>query len=389
MTAAEIVGEAEISQELRSVDQRPGAFFRQLAGSLPVGTVPEIIAVAHMVPNSLHFLPALGNLGSLKLVLMKPHSISPDVRSAIEVQFPTLLLDRDWSADPGRVIETLQNHLSSQSKFLLVDIGGYFAAALPAIATEFAGRFMGVLEGTANGLAKYRDNSSFESAPVISVADSPLKYPENHLIGASVVYSIEAILRDNGQVLQAFQACVLGFGRVGRSVAAALRGRGISTSVFDQGAIPLAEAAAQGYPVSRALSDALRDATIVVCATGNRSLKGGDFALLCEGAYVATVTSGDDELEMAALEHGFVVKDIPPHLTRYSSANKHFYLVNGGQAVNFVHSAVVGPAIQLIEGEKLAAVAKLTEEALKPGLHEVRNAMRQTVAGAWLDHFLR
>jgi adenosylhomocysteinase len=271
---------------------------------------------------------------------------------------------------------------------VLVDIGGYFAEGLPAIAQVFGDRLRGTLEGTANGIAKYLRSGAARHSPLISVADSSLKYPENHLIGTSIVFSVEAVLRDNGQVLQGFQAAVLGFGRVGRSVAAALRGRGISTYIFDRDPVALAEAAAQGYPVSRQLPDVLRMAGVVVCATGNQSLKGSDFSLLRDGAFVATVTSGDDELDLSALESGYLVKPQPPHLTRYASANKCFYLINEGQAVNFLHSAVVGPAIQLIEGEKLAGVITLANFDLAPGIHLVDESLRQVVASAWLDHFL-
>jgi adenosylhomocysteinase len=370
------------------VDDRPGAFFRQLVGSMPIASSPAIVAVAHMVPNSRHFLPALDSIGSLALVLMKPHSVNEEVRAELESKFPTRLLSRQWAADPSSIIRAIDEHVPSRREFVLVDIGGYFADALPAIASYFGTTFRGALEGTANGIAKYKRSGASAYAPLISVADSSLKYPENHLIGASVVYSVEAVLRDNGQVLQGYQAAVLGFGRVGRSVAAALRGRGISTFVFDSDAVALAEAAAHGYPVSRQLSGVLSAAGIVICSTGNQSLRGGDFGLLRDGAYVATVTSGDDELDLAALEQGYVIKPHGPHLTRYASANKCFYLINEGQAVNFLHSAVVGPAIQLIEGEKLAGVITLASSTLDPGVHDVDDSLRRVVAAAWLDHFL-
>jgi len=77
-----------------------------------------------------------------------------------------------------------------------------------------------------------------------------------------------------------------------------------------------------------------------------------------------------------------------PHVTRLSDGGHYFYLLNDGNAVNFVHGAAVGPFIFLVQGEILAAVALLTSGRLiEPGLHQVGQQARKNIARAWLNAF--
>ncbi|WP_399552818.1 hypothetical protein [Streptomyces sp. WELS2] len=95
--------------------------------------------------------------------------------------------------------------------------------------------------------------------------------------------------------------------------------------------------------MARALANGLEGAGLVLCATGALSLRGEDFGRLRNGAYVATVTSSEDELELAGLADVYERTQVGPHLTRYLTTGHYFYLLNGGNAVNFLHGASVGP----------------------------------------------
>jgi adenosylhomocysteinase len=100
------------------------------------------------------------------------------------------------------------------------------------------------------------------------------------------------------------------------------------------------------------------------------------------------VTSSDDELNLASLRGTYRVDRLGPHLSRMTSWNHHFYLLNDGNAVNFVHGAAVGPFIFLVQGEILAALALLSSgQTMEPGLHEVGNREREIIARSWLRCF--
>jgi adenosylhomocysteinase len=370
------------------------AYFAHVIGELPTVTGVTAVCIAHMVSNSRHFLPAVNTIAPIGLVLPKPSSKSEEVLKEIQdrFNFKTYELSRDWARNAERVVETFHRHNLSKKRLVIIDIGGYFAPSISRIAHLFDGEICGVVEGTENGAQKYEGPGHFtDGVAILTVARSPLKLPEDHLVGASVVFSIEAVLRQEAQILQTRSACVIGFGRVGRGVAAALRGRGIPTVIHDNKDLPRAEAAAQGYRTFRRVEDALKNADLVVCATGNKALTAVGFDALEPGTVVATVTSRDDELDMEALLARFDAVKLSPSITMYSEpeTRNHFWLINDGNAANFLHGAVIGPAIQLIEGEKLACISALANgEYPRDGeLHELPTPQREVVARVWNTHF--
>ncbi|ABW14213.1 S-adenosyl-L-homocysteine hydrolase [Parafrankia sp. EAN1pec] len=82
------------------------------------------------------------------------------------------------------------------------------------------------------------------------------------------------------------------------------------------------------------------------------------------------------------------VDRLDPYLSRMTSWNHHFYLLNDGNAVNFVHGAAVSPFIFLVQGEILAALTLLPPGLImRLGLHEFGNREREIIARSWLRCF--
>jgi hypothetical protein len=80
--------------------------------------------------------------------------------------------------------------------------------------------------------------------------------------------------------------------------------------------VRMAQALAQGFRTASSSADALTGAGVVICATGNLALRADDFARLANGAYVASVTSADDELELAGLD--VLYERSPPVMTSHA-----------------------------------------------------------------------
>lgn len=250
----------------------------------------------------------------------------------------------------------------------------------------FSGRILGVVEDTENGLQRYLRLDTLP-VPVYSVARSPLKEAEDCLAGEAIVFSTEAILRDLGEILPGRQACVIGFGKIGAGIARALHGRHVRVVVIDTDPVRQAQAIALGYGRAATLTDALQAADLVFCATGNRALNAGNLLHLRDGAYVATVTSRDDELDLAGAGPLLHREDVAAGVVRYRHAEGHFHLLNDGNAVNFLHSSAIGPSIHLVKAEIIAALAHLMSEPHDPGLYEVSSQVRASIAAAWMDAF--
>ncbi|MGD6762029.1 adenosylhomocysteinase [Streptomyces sp. BH097] len=365
---------------------RLDSYFERIADVFAPTERPASFLITHLLPERPSFVGAVGKASNLRAVLPKPKSIDPAARHTIEKDIPCDPLSRELFQDGDTALAYIESRAPSEDVVLL-DVGGYFAPSLDTICDRFSGRILGVVEDTENGHKRYADRDKLP-CPVVSVARSPLKDPEDFLVGQSVVFSAEALMRTRGDILHGRPALVIGYGKLGSSIARLLHAKGVHVTVHDVDPVRQAQALSQGFQVARDRDAALHGAGLVLCATGAVSLLGEDFASLRNGAYVATVTSSEDELDLAGLA---VYQRTPngEHVTRYSTTGHYFYLLNRGNAVNFLHGAHVGPFIHLVQAEILAGIQMLTRGDLGPGMHEVDTGSRKNIAATWLNYFNR
>ncbi|MBE2998884.1 NAD-binding protein [Nocardiopsis sp. HNM0947] len=343
------------------------------------------VAVTHVLAGQLFFLHAVAALSDLRAVLPKPRSVDPEAAREAAELWQVDELDRATFATAEHALAYLESRTPDE-RVVLLDVGGYFAPSLDEVCAGFSGQILGVVEGTENGHRRYLARDELP-CPVYSVARSPLKDPEDYLVGQSVVFSTEALIRARGDLLYGLGAAVLGFGKLGSSVARMLHSRGIQVTVFDIDPVKRAQALAQGFTTVSTLDKALYGAGIVVCATGNRALGPDDFPRVGNGAYIASVTSSDDELRLDGLGELYNREAVGEGITRYARTGHYFYVLNDGNAVNFLHGANSGAFIYLVQAEILAAAARLMRLSHEPDLHELPDDVREQVAAIWLEFF--
>ncbi|MFC4060227.1 adenosylhomocysteinase [Planomonospora corallina] len=363
-------------------------FFTDLAADLPSSNAATVV-ITHLLPGQMEFLPALDRVTSVAAVLPKPKSADQRTLASVAGAYRCDPLNRGRFADPAWLAAYLDDRAGGRP-LVLADIGGYFAPALAEVCAARPGLIAGIVEDTENGLRRYQELPHLP-CPVYTVARSPLKEPEDRLVGEAIVFSIESLLRRLGEVLPGRQACVLGFGKIGAGVASALHARHVRVTVIDTDPVRQAQAISLGYGWART-ADAITGADLVVSATGSRAIGMPHLELLRDGAVLAGATSSDDEFDLAGLHtpgSGFTGVDVIPGVARYSRAGRSFLLLGGGNAVNFLHTSALGPAIHLIKAEIIAAAARLATEAHEPGLHEVPGPVRARIAAAWVEAFQR
>ncbi|AQU68034.1 adenosylhomocysteinase [Streptomyces niveus] len=367
---------------------RLDAYFGRVASRFMPTRRPAAFLITHLLPERPAFVRGVAGVTELRAVLPKPKSVHAEALRQVEEEgHPCDKLSRELFTDPDRALRYIEARAAGRPVVLL-DVGGYFAPSLDALCDRFSGRIVGVVEDTENGHRRYADLDKLP-CPVVSVARSPLKDPEDFLVGQSVVFSAEALMRGRGDILHGRTALVIGFGKLGSSIARLLHAKGVRVTVYDIDPVRRTQALSQGFTVARDREAGLSDAGLVLCATGALSLRGEDFPHLRNGAYVATVTSSEDELELAGLSDVYERAHIGEHVTRYLTTGHYFYLLNSGNAVNFLHGASVGPFIHLVQGEILAASAALARGGLDPGMQEIGPGDRATIAAIWLDYFNR
>lgn len=361
-------------------------YFRHVTDqvAMPAASARSLV-ITHMLADRPPFVRAVDRVAGVAAVLPKPKSVHPGAARIVGLSFPVNPLTRELFTDPDLALGYMEQRAAG-APLVLLDVGGYFAPVLPQLCDRFSGRILGVVEDTENGHRRYLELGK-PPCPVYSVARSPLKHPEDHLVGQSIVFSTEALMRSRGDIMPGRAAAVIGFGKLGSSIARTLHAKGVHVTVYDADPVRATQALSQGFHVAATRQGALATAGMVMCATGNLSLRYDDITHLANGAYLASVTSSEDELELDALTGVYEQTQVAEHVIRYHTVGHYFYVLAGGNAVNFLHGASVGAFIFLIQAEILAATARLVGGDIEPGYHEVSDADRRLIAQTWLAHF--
>jgi adenosylhomocysteinase len=366
--------------------ERAERFFRLVREEFcPPGGQARSIVITHLLNDRPALLEAINESAPIAALLPKPKTVSPLLLAWIKHRFRIHKLSRDMFRDEEKAVSFFQESCQN-SPFIILDIGGYASGIQKVLADRFAGRYLGAIEDTENGFRRY-EAALHLPLPVIHVARSPLKNPEDYLVGQSIVYSVEALLREQGDIFHGRTACVVGYGKIGASIAALLHARHVRTVIFDRDPIKQIDAMSHGFSVAPTIDDAIKNAGLLFCATGQVSLKEREFLSLDNGAYIATVTSSDDELDLTSIKSGYEIHHTSEFITRYRRKGQYFYILNRGQAVNFIHGASVGPFIYLVHAEILASLGRLLQEQLAAGLHENSSAIRGRIARLWYNAF--
>lgn len=364
--------------------KRVRGFFSEIPHP-PAGDRIAAVIVTHLLPDRPFFVEAVSERADIVSLLPKPKSENAEMRGWLQHRVPIHHLTRGLF-DTGDSAVRFLTPLIGDRRFVLLDIGGYFSPSVQAIANAFGNKFLGVIEDTENGVQRY-ELMAPHPIPIIEVARSPLKDTEDYLVGQSIVYSTEALLREQGDILHGRAACVIGYGKLGSSIADLLNSRKVRTTVYDVDPLRSIKAFSHGFRVVPTIEDAVRGAGIVFCATGNVSLRTEEFELLDYGAYVATVTSSDDELQIKDLGDRYSARAVAEYVMEYRNKKHRFFLLNRGQAVNFIHGAAVGPFIYLVQGEIVASIARLMSGTIEPGISQNPTELRTSIAKSWYKYF--
>ena len=203
---------------------RLDSYFREITEQFPADAHACSLVITHLLADRPPFVRAVARLTEVRAVLPKPKSIDAAARDTVQRIYPVDSLTRQQFTNIDAALVYLEKRAAGQPVVLL-DVGGYFAPVLRGLCDRFSGRILGVVEDTENGHRRYLELDK-PPCPVFSVARSPLKQPEDHLVGQSVVFSTEALMRSRGDILPGRTATVIGFGKLGNSIARSLHAKG-------------------------------------------------------------------------------------------------------------------------------------------------------------------
>lgn len=344
----------------------------------------SIIAVMHMIDTGIPYANTLDKYFTLEHIIPKPKSINKDL---IRFYPKDKILNLTRNDLQGIKFLKYLEKIPEKNKIIFLDIGGYFSPVINGIKNKFGDRVIGVIEDTENGHQKYLKNNNI-SVPVVSVARSPLKANEDYLVGQAVLFSTEAILREQGILINNKKVGIIGFGKIGNGILSSLIYKGSDISVYDTDHINLILAFSKGNKICKKIK-LLRESDIVFCATGNLALRGNEFKYLKNAAFVVSVTSSDDELDISWLEENYTKEKVSKYIDKYDKNGHYLFLLNNGNAVNFIHGSVVDDFILLVQKEIIDTIITMNNNRLTNGVQDSFKDVRDRVADLWLKYFFK
>ena len=220
---------------------------------------------------------------------------------------------------------------------MILDDGGDLTNMVFDKYPELIQHVKGLSEETTTGVHRLYERMEKGTLPIpaINVNDSVTKSKFDNKYGCKESL-VDSIRRATDVMMAGKVAVVGGYGDVGKGSAASLRGAGARVIVTEIDPICALQAAMDGYEVKKMI-DAVKEADIIVTASGCRDLIGADhFKLMKDKAIVCNIGHFDIEIDIAWLNknYGHTKDTIKPQVDKYTIDHKDVIILAEGRLVN-------------------------------------------------------
>ena len=226
------------------------------------------------------------------------------------------LEEYDWCIE-----QTLFFGENNEPLNMILDDGGDLTNVVLDKYPELIKHVRGISEETTTGVHRLYERMAKGTLPMpaFNVNDSVTKSKFDNKYGCKESL-VDAIRRATDVMMAGKVAVVAGYGDVGKGSAASLRGSGARVLVTEIDPICALQAAMDGYEVKK-MEDAVREADIIVTATGNCDIiTERHFRLMKHNAIVCNIGHFDDEIDVAWLNtnYGNTRDTIKPQVDKYT-----------------------------------------------------------------------
>jgi adenosylhomocysteinase len=220
---------------------------------------------------------------------------------------------------------------------MILDDGGDLTNMVFDRYPEIVSELKGISEETTTGVLRLydRERNGTLKVPAINVNDSVTKSKFDNKYGCKES-CVDAIRRATDVMMAGKVAVVAGYGDVGKGSAASLRSAGCRVIVTEIDPICALQAAMDGFAVKK-MDTAVKEADIIVTATGNKSIVlGRHFKMMKDKAIVANIGHFDNEIDVAWLEknYGHTKDTVKPQVDLYNIDGRDVILLAEGRLVN-------------------------------------------------------
>ena len=218
---------------------------------------------------------------------------------------------------------------------MILDDGGDLTALMHKEYKDLLKNIKGVSEETTTGVLALKKMEAKNQLliPAINVNDSVTKSKFDNLYGCRESL-VDGIKRATDVMMSGKVAIVAGYGDVGKGSAASLRQAGARVLITETDPICALQAAMEGYEVVL-MDDAIKDADIVVTATGNKDIVTADHMRnMKDRAILCNIGHFDNEIQVEALKN-YKWEEIKPQVHEIElPSKKRIILLAEGRLVN-------------------------------------------------------
>lgn len=195
----------------------------------------------------------------------------------------------------------------------------------------------GISEETTTGVLRLhdREKAGTLALPAININDSVTKSKFDNKYGCRES-CVDAIRRATDIMMAGKVAVVAWYGDVGKGSAESLKSAGCRVMVTEIDPICALQAVMDGFEVVT-MEQAIKEATIVVTATGNKDIvRWEHFEAMRDKTIVCNIWHFDNEIDMAWLNttYGATKQEIKPQVDLYTLGEKQLIVLAEGRLVN-------------------------------------------------------
>jgi adenosylhomocysteinase len=271
---------------------------------------------------------------------------------------------------------------------MILDDGGDLTNMVLDQYPELTEGIHGISEETTTGVLRLYDRMKNGSLPIpaINVNDSVTKSKFDNKYGCRES-CVDAIRRATDVMMAGKVAVVAGYGDVGKGSAASLRGAGARVIVTEIDPICALQAAMDGYEVKK-MNDAVKEADIVVTATGNKDIITGEhFRMMKDKTIVGNIGHFDNEIDVKWLKENSEEDNIKAQVDLYRLEDgKEIILLSQGRLMN-LGNATGHPSFVMsnsFTNQTLAQIA-LWNDDFEVGVHVLPKNLDEKVARLHLE----
>jgi adenosylhomocysteinase len=240
--------------------------------------------------------------------------------------------DFDWCIE-----QTIFNFKDGKPLNMILDDGGDLTNMVLDKYPELVKDIRGISEETTTGVHRLYERMKKGKLPLpaININDSVTKSKFDNKYGCKES-CVDAIRRATDVMIAGKVAVVAGYGDVGKGSAASLQGNGARVIVTEIDPICALQAAMDGFEVKK-MDDAVKEANIIVTATGNCNIiTDKHFLNMKDKTIVCNIGHFDNEIDMAWLNknYGHSKVEVKPQVDLYHVKGKDIILLAEGRLVN-------------------------------------------------------